>query len=113
MAPVEATRPQMTEKLLTEVQRAKQSRENPRSVTACSSRSRVPEPFSRTTMSWRKTSSRSTTRPAKGWFWAQTPTKPVTLAQTRKMGVSEQVSGFVIPLCATIHMSGSMLKIVA
>lgn len=40
-------------------------------------------------------------------------TIPVTLAQTRKMGVSEEVSGFVIPLCATIHMSGSMLKIVA
>lgn len=40
-------------------------------------------------------------------------TIPVTLAQARKMGVSEQVSGFVIPLCATIHMSGSMLKIVA
>lgn len=40
-------------------------------------------------------------------------TIPVTLAQTRKMGVSEQVAGFVVPLCATIHMSGSMLKIVA
>ena len=40
-------------------------------------------------------------------------TIPVTLAQTRKMGVSEGVSGFVIPLCATIHLSGSMLKIVA
>ncbi len=40
-------------------------------------------------------------------------TIPVTLAQTRKMGVSDEVSGFVIPLCATIHMSGSMLKIVA
>ena len=40
-------------------------------------------------------------------------TIPVTLAQSRKMGISEQVSGFVIPLCATIHMSGSMLKIVA
>ena len=40
-------------------------------------------------------------------------TIPVTLAQARKMGVSEQVSGFVVPLCATIHMSGSMLKIVA
>lgn len=40
-------------------------------------------------------------------------TIPVTLAQSRKMGVSEQVSGFVVPLCATIHMSGSMLKIVA
>ena len=40
-------------------------------------------------------------------------TIPVTLAQSRKMGVSEDVSGFVIPLCATIHLSGSMLKIVA
>lgn len=40
-------------------------------------------------------------------------TIPVTLEQSRKMGVSESVSGFVIPLCATIHLSGSMLKIVA
>ena len=40
-------------------------------------------------------------------------TIPVTLHQTRKNGVSEEVSGFVIPLCATIHLSGSMLKIVA
>ena len=40
-------------------------------------------------------------------------TIPVTLAQTRKIGVSDEVSGFVVPLCATIHMSGSMLKIVA
>ena len=40
-------------------------------------------------------------------------TIPVTLAQTRKNGVSEDVAGFVIPLCSTIHMSGSMLKIVA
>ena len=40
-------------------------------------------------------------------------TIPVTLAQSRRMGVSDEVSGFVIPLCATIHMSGSMLKIVA
>ena len=40
-------------------------------------------------------------------------TIPVTLAQTRKMGVSDEVSGFVVPLCATIHLSGSMLKIVA
>ena len=29
------------------------------------------------------------------------------------MGVSRDVSGFVIPLCATIHMSGSTLKIVS
>ena len=27
--------------------------------------------------------------------------------------MSEQTAGFVIPLCATIHLSGSMLKIVA
>ena len=40
-------------------------------------------------------------------------TIPVTLHQARKNGVSEEVSGFVIPLCATIHLSGSMLKIVA
>lgn len=40
-------------------------------------------------------------------------TIPVTLRQAIKMGVSEDVAGFVIPLCATIHMSGSTLKIVA
>lgn len=40
-------------------------------------------------------------------------TIPVTLAQAIRNGVRPQVAGFVIPLCATIHMSGSMLKIVA
>lgn len=40
-------------------------------------------------------------------------TIPVTLKQTIKMGVNKDVAGFVIPLCATIHMSGSTLKIVA
>lgn len=40
-------------------------------------------------------------------------TIPVTLEQSRKNGVSEDVAGFTIPLCATIHMSGSTLKIVA
>lgn len=40
-------------------------------------------------------------------------TIPVTLRQAVKMGVSEDVAGFTIPLCATIHMSGSTLKIVA
>ena len=40
-------------------------------------------------------------------------TIPVTLEQTRKNGVSEELAGFTIPLCATIHMSGSTLKIVA
>ena len=40
-------------------------------------------------------------------------TIPVTLEQTKKNDVSEDVAGFTIPLCATIHMSGSMLKITA
>ena len=40
-------------------------------------------------------------------------TIPVTLQQTRQNGVSEDVAGFVVPLCATIHMSGSTQKIVA
>ena len=40
-------------------------------------------------------------------------TIPVTLAQTKKNGVSNEVSSFVIPLCATIHLSGSTLKIVS
>ena len=40
-------------------------------------------------------------------------TIPVTLEQSKKNGVSEEVAGFTVPLCATIHMSGSTLKIVA
>lgn len=40
-------------------------------------------------------------------------TIPVTLAQTKKNGVREDIADFVIPLCATIHLSGSTLKIVA
>lgn len=40
-------------------------------------------------------------------------TIPVTLRQAVKMGVSEDIAGFVVPLCATIHMSGSAMKIVA
>lgn len=40
-------------------------------------------------------------------------TIPVTLEQTKKNGVSEDIAGFVVPLCATIHLSGSTLKIVA
>ena len=40
-------------------------------------------------------------------------TIPVTLEQTRKNGVSEDIAGFTVPLCATIHMAGSTLKIVA
>ena len=38
-------------------------------------------------------------------------TIPVTLASTKKNGVTDSVAGFVIPLCATIHLSGSMVKI--
>lgn len=40
-------------------------------------------------------------------------TIPVTLERTIAMGVSRSTAGFVVPLCATIHMSGSTLKIVA
>ncbi|MDY6122131.1 MAG: dicarboxylate/amino acid:cation symporter [Porphyromonas sp.] len=40
-------------------------------------------------------------------------TIPVTLKQARLNGVSCEVSGFTIPLLATIHLSGSTLKIVA
>lgn len=40
-------------------------------------------------------------------------TIPVTLAQTEKAGVRKEVAGFVIPLCATIHLSGSAMKISA
>lgn len=40
-------------------------------------------------------------------------TIPVTLKQAIQNGVSPQIAGFVIPLCATIHLSGSTLKIVA
>ncbi len=42
-----------------------------------------------------------------------TATIPVTLRNTIDNGVSQDVAGFVVPLCATIHFSGSMLKIVA
>lgn len=38
-------------------------------------------------------------------------TIPVTLRQTIRNGVGEHIAGFTIPLCATIHMPGSMMKI--
>jgi len=38
---------------------------------------------------------------------------PVTLQQTINNGVSKGIAGFVVPLCATIHMSGSVMKITA
>ncbi len=38
-------------------------------------------------------------------------TIPVTLRQVKKNGVSDGIAGFVVPLCATIHLSGSAMKI--
>lgn len=38
-------------------------------------------------------------------------TIPVTLKSARNMGVSEPVVDFVIPLCATIHLSGSTITL--
>lgn len=40
-------------------------------------------------------------------------TIPVTLERTIAMGVDKDVAGFTVPLCATVHMSGSTLKLVA
>ena len=40
-------------------------------------------------------------------------TIPVTLEQAKKNGVNPDIAGFVIPLCATVHLAGSILKIVA
>ena len=38
-------------------------------------------------------------------------TIPVTLRQTKKNGVSDEIASFCVPLCATIHIAGSMMKI--
>jgi len=38
-------------------------------------------------------------------------TIPVTLDRTLKNGVSKSIAGFVIPICATIHLSGSVMKL--
>lgn len=40
-------------------------------------------------------------------------TIPVTLAQTKKNGVKDDIADFVVPLCATIHLSGSTITLVA
>lgn len=40
-------------------------------------------------------------------------TIPVTLEQTIKNDVDPKIAGFAVPLCATIHLGGSTLKIVA
>ena len=39
-------------------------------------------------------------------------TIPVTLGQVKKIGVRHDVAEFCVPLCATIHLSGSTMKIV-
>ncbi|MGO3108642.1 MAG: dicarboxylate/amino acid:cation symporter [Sphingobacterium sp.] len=40
-------------------------------------------------------------------------TIPVTLERAKIAGVREEIASFCIPLCATIHLAGSMLKIVS
>lgn len=40
-------------------------------------------------------------------------TIPVTLIHVKRNGVSDGIAGFVVPLCATIHLSGSAMKITA
>ena len=39
-------------------------------------------------------------------------TIPVTRAQTIRNGVSPEVADFVVPLCATVHLAGSTVKLV-
>mgnify|MGYP000889325527 FL=1 len=40
-------------------------------------------------------------------------TIPVTLEQTKKNGIHDGIAEFVIPLCATIHLSGSTITLVS
>lgn len=40
-------------------------------------------------------------------------TIPVTMSSAVNCGVRSDIAGFTVPLCATIHMPGSMLKITA
>ncbi len=40
-------------------------------------------------------------------------TIPVTMRCVRKNDVSEDTTAFVVPLCATIHLAGSMVKVVS
>ncbi len=40
-------------------------------------------------------------------------TIPITLEQTKKNGVQDEIADFVIPLCATIHLSGSTITLVS
>lgn len=40
-------------------------------------------------------------------------TIPVTLEQTYKIGVRKDIADFVVPLCATIHLSGSTITLLS
>lgn len=40
-------------------------------------------------------------------------TIPVTLNQTYKVGVKKDIADFVVPLCATIHLSGSTITLLS
>ncbi|MDO5088230.1 MAG: dicarboxylate/amino acid:cation symporter [Leptotrichiaceae bacterium] len=40
-------------------------------------------------------------------------TIPVTLKSAKKMGIREEVANFAVPLCATIHLSGSTITLVS
>lgn len=40
-------------------------------------------------------------------------TIPVTLNQTKENGVNAGIADFTIPLCATIHLSGSTITLVS
>lgn len=51
-----------------------------------------------------------------GWLTAagtqsSAATIPTNVEIARKNGVSEQIANFVVPLCATIHLAGSMITI--
>ena len=48
-----------------------------------------------------------------GWgCCSSAATLPVTLRQTRKNGVDDKIADLVIPLCANVHLAGSMANMV-
>ena len=48
-----------------------------------------------------------------GWgCCSSAATLPLTLRQTRKIGISGKIMDMVIPLCANVHLSGSMANMV-
>ena len=48
-----------------------------------------------------------------GWgCCSSAATLPVTLRQTRKNGVADKITDLVIPLCANVHLAGSMANMV-